>query len=138
LEASKTTPIGTTGTRAQPQYQLRELGRVGKYIVKRPGVITSTEFINKAFSEFADAGQVYPDVISNIWAQIPLDMQPEFVNAVHNAARPDFLFREVFIGPWPPRSEEERQRENQLRTEVVRAWAIEFERWLGDGKGQAT
>src|SRR5262249_7988379 len=118
----------------QPQVLLRDLARVGKAVER--GIITGPEFINKAFSEFANAGQVYPEVIPGLWALVPGDIRAEFADAVQDALRPDYRFREFWIGPGPQGSEEERQRESKLRTDAVRAWAAEFVRLMVEGKQQ--
>jgi hypothetical protein len=83
----------------QPQDLLREFGRAGPYVER--GFITGTEFINKAFSELADAGQVYSDIVPGLLALVPRGIRAEFASAVQNATQPDYSFREFFIGPGP-------------------------------------
>ena len=93
-------------------------------------IITALEFINKVFDEFAHTERVYPELVAELWEAIPETVRSDFVKAVRDAARPEFRYRGFYIGGGRPMSEVELQRDADLRTERVQAWAREFVRYL--------
>jgi hypothetical protein len=94
------------------------------------GIVSGREFINWAFNKFAYADRVYPEVIPELWAVIPHGIRGEFVEAINDAARPDFRYHAFYIRGGRPMTEEELRRDADLRTARVQAWAREFVRFL--------
>jgi hypothetical protein len=93
------------------------------------GLITGPEFINKAFDSFADLERVYPEVIPDLWKEIHEDIRDEFRTAVRNATLPGFHYHAFHFGGGRAMTDEEWQRDAELRTTRVRAWAVEFVRF---------
>jgi hypothetical protein len=94
------------------------------------GLVTGREFINKVLDEFAHTEGVYPELMPDLWAVIPDSIRGEFAEAIRDAARPDFRYHAFYIGGGRPMTEEELQRDADLRTARVQAWAREFVRFL--------
>lgn len=115
--------------RETPEQRLLGIVRkCARFVVR--GFITGREFINKVFDEFAHAERVYPEVVPELWAAVPDGARAEFIEAIRGAVRPDFRYRAFYIGAGRPMTEEELQRDAELRTARVQRWAREFERFL--------
>jgi hypothetical protein len=109
------------------QHLLGVVRKCGGFVAR--GLVTGREFVNKVFDEFANAERVYPDVIPELWAEVPESIRGEFAEAVRDASRPEFRYHAFFIGGGRPMTEEELRRDADLRTSRVQAWAREFVRF---------
>jgi hypothetical protein len=110
------------------QYLLGVVRKCAGLVVR--GIVTSREFINRMFDEFAYAERVYPELVPELWAAIPDGVRSMFAEAVRDAARPDFRYHAFYLGGEPPMTEEELRRDAELRTGRVQAWVREFVRFL--------
>jgi hypothetical protein len=110
------------------QHLLGVVRKCAGFVVR--GIVTGREFINKVFDEFAHTERVYPEVVPELWAAVPNGTRAEFAEAIRDAVRPDFRYHAFYIGGGRPMTEEELQRDAELRTARVQAWAREFARFL--------
>jgi hypothetical protein len=112
--------------RETPEQHLLGVVRKSAGFVVR-GIVTSREFINKVFDEFAHTDRVYPEVVPELWAAVPDANRAEFAEAIRDAVRPDFSYHGFYIGGM---TEEELQRDAELRTARIQDWAREFAEFL--------
>lgn len=105
------------------QHLLTAVRKCGKFVVR--GLVTTPEFINKVFDEFAEIDRVYPDLLPELWRAVPEGIRSEFTTAIYDAARPDFRYHAFFIGG-RQMTKDELRRDADLRTVRVRAWATAF------------
>jgi hypothetical protein len=94
------------------------------------GTVTVVEFINRVFDAFASLDRVYPEVIPALWELVPVVIREEFVAALRGATAPEFRYHAFHFGGGRPLTEDELRRDADLRTARVRAWAVEFVRFL--------
>jgi hypothetical protein len=93
-------------------------------------VITNREFIDSFFYEFAQADRVYGEIIPDLWDMIPASLQAEFASRIRDAVRPDFQWRPFYINGSQGTDDGDRRKCDQVGTARIRAWAIEFIRYL--------
>jgi hypothetical protein len=109
-------------------YLLGEVTRTGNSFVR--GIITEREFVNKVLGLFAHSEHVFVELIPKLWQAIPAALRVEFASSIREAAKPDFRYHAFYIGGGRPQTEDEILRDANLRTSRVRAWALEFVRFL--------
>ena len=98
------------------------------------GLLTGVEFINRVIDEFASIDRVYPEIIPALWALIPNFIREEFVATIRRAAAPEFRYRAFHFGGSLRMTDEEIQKDADLRTERVQAWAVAFVRYFTEMK----
>ena len=103
------------------QHLLAELRRTGKHV---PRLITGMEFAYKALDLFANTTEVYTDLVPELWEAVPVVVRDEFATMIRRATEPAYRFRTFRIGL--PLTDDERQKDAEVRTPRVRAWAVEF------------
>jgi hypothetical protein len=111
------------------QHLLGVVRKCAEFVVR--GNVTGREFINKVFDEFAHTERVYPEVVPDMWAAVPESIRGEFAEAISYAVGPDFRYHAFYVGGGRPLTEEELQRDADLRTARIQAWARAFVSFLG-------
>jgi hypothetical protein len=107
--------------------------RMGTHAAR--GTVTGVEFTTRVFDEFASLNRVYPEVIPVLWELVPAVIREEFVGALRGATAAEFRYHAFHFGGGRPMTEDELRRDADLRTARVRAWAVEFVRFLDGLEG---
>jgi hypothetical protein len=87
------------------------------------GVLTSAELINGLFLRFTERGEATTDRARQIVELLPSDIHELFAQQIEEALQPGFLWKPLFFGPGPSRSEEERRAERERYTQLLLPWA---------------
>jgi hypothetical protein len=98
------------------------------------GQISPEEFVHRLFDEFAGDRRVPTYLATPLLDSIPGPARDAFVCRVREALGPGYR-RQPFLYGGPERvAEEELQRDAEVQTARVRAWAAEFQRLLDGGR----